>query len=141
MNQALLVLHILGTAMGLSVSFANLVMASLVAKAAPNEKPILGRFPAAMMRVGDIGLALLLTTGPILLVTKYQGFAGMPWTFHVKLTAVVILIGCVGFIHANMRKVAAGDLAALKRVQTVGPIAMLSAITAVVFAVMTFTKS
>ncbi len=141
MNQALLVLHILGVAMGLSVSFANIVMASIAAKATPDEKKVLGRFPPVMIRVGDIGLALLLTTGPTMLFTKYQGFAGMPWTFQVKLTAVVVLVAAVGFIHMNMRKAFSGDMAAMKRIQTVGPIALLSALTAVVFAVLTFTKA
>ena len=141
MNQALLVLHLLGMAMGLSVSFANIVMAGIGAKATPDERKILLRFPGAMIRVGDNGLTLLITTGPILLFTKYQGFAGMPWTFHVKLTAVVVLLGAVGFIHANMRKMVAGDQAAMARVKMVGPIALLSALTAVVFAVLTFTKA
>ena len=141
MNQALLVLHILGVAMGLSVSFSNIVLASIAAKATPDEKKVLSRFPPAMIRVGDIGLLLLLTTGPILLFSKYQGFAGLPWYFHAKLTAVLVLVGAVGFIHMNMRKAYSGDMAAMKRIQTVGPIALISALTAVVFAVLTFARA
>jgi hypothetical protein len=45
--------------MGLSVSFANMVMGGLIGRAEPSEKAILGRFPSAMSRVGKIGLATL----------------------------------------------------------------------------------
>ncbi len=138
MNKALLALHLLGLALGLSVPFSNIVMGSLIAKAAPNEKGILARFPPAMSRVGDIGLVLLWITGPTLLFTKHGGFAGQPWTFHVKLTAVVILTACVGMIHANMRKAFSGDAAAMARVQNLGKVALLAALTAVAFAVITF---
>lgn len=138
MNKALLALHLLGLALGLSVPFSNAVMGALIEKAAPNEKSILSRFPPAMSRVGDVGLVLLWITGPVLLFTKHGGFAGMPWTFHVKLTAVVILTACVGLIHANMRKAFGGDVAAMARIRRIGTVALLAALTALVFAVITF---
>jgi len=138
MNKALLALHLLGLALGLSVPFSNLVLGALIEKAAPAERPILLRFPPAMSRMGDIGLVLLWITGPTLLFTKHQGFAGMPWTFHVKLTAVLVLTGCVGMIHANMKKAFSGDMAAMARVRNVGKVALFAALTALVFAVITF---
>ena len=138
MNRVLLSLHLLGLALGLSVPFSNIVMQSLIAKATPAEKPILGRFPQAMIRVGDIGLVLLWITGSILLFTKHNGFAGQPWTFHVKLTAVVVLTLGVGFIHGNLKKAAAGDAAAMVRVQATAKVTLLAALTALVCAVMTF---
>lgn len=138
MQKALLALHLLGLAMGLSVPFSNIIMGMLIDKAAPNEKPILSRFPQAMVRVGDIGLILLWVTGPTMLFTKYNGFAGMSWTFHVKLTAVIVLTLCVGYIHSQMKKAFSGDMAALGRIKNVGKIALLAALTALVFAVLTF---
>lgn len=138
MNRVLLSLHLLGLALGLSVPFSNIVMQSLIAKAAPAEQPILGRFPPAMIRVGDIGLVLLWITGPILLFTKHNGFAGLSPAFHVKLTAVVVLTLGVGFIHGNMKKAATGDAAAISRVQTTAKVTLLAALTALVGAVITF---
>jgi len=138
MNKALLVFHLLGLAMGLSVPFSNMIMGMLIDKATPNEKAVLARFPQAMTRVGDIGLVLLWVTGPAMLFMKYDGFAGMPWTFHVKLTAVIALTLCVGYIHSQMKRAFSGDQAALARVRNVGKIALLSALTALVFAVLTF---
>lgn len=140
MLQLLRVLHLLGLTMGFAVSFANIVMAGMIAKAPDNQKPILGQFPFAMMRVGDIGLLLLWSTGLALVFTKYSGFAGLPWQFHVKLTAVVLLTLTVGFMHSQKRKAMSGDAAARARMMTAGPVASLSALTALVFAVLTFSR-
>lgn len=109
-----------------------------MATATPDERKAYSKFPLRMMRIGDIGLTLLWITGPALLFTKYNGSSGQPWTFHVKLTAVVALTAVVGVIHANSRKAAAGDMAAAQRIQTIAPLALLSALTALVFAVITF---
>jgi uncharacterized membrane protein len=138
MQKALLMLHLLGLAMGLSVSFSGMIMRSLMASATPDERNAYAKFPPRMMRVGDIGLTLLWITGPAMLFTKYQGFAGQPWTFHVKLTAVVALTAVVGMIHANAKKAAGGDVAAARRIETIAPLAFVSAVTALVFAVITF---
>ncbi len=140
MLTTLRVLHFIGLAMGFSVSFANIVMAGLIAAAPPSEKPVLGRFPMAMMRVGDIGLTLLWLTGPALLYIKYGGFSGMPWQFHVKLTAVVLLTLVVGFMHSQKGRIRAGDMAAMDRMKRVAPLASLSALTALIFAVMAFNR-
>lgn len=138
MHSTLRILHFIGLAMGFSVSFAQIVMAGLIAAAPDAEKRILGRFPFAMMRMGDIGLLLLWTTGPAMLFTKYNGFAGMPWQFHAKTTAVLLLTLTVGFMHSQKRKAQGGDATAMARMARVGPIASLSALTALIFAVLTF---
>jgi predicted ferric reductase len=138
LNTVLLILHFLGLAMGFSVGLSNIVMQGLIAKAAPTEIPVLARFSPAMSRVGDTGLTLLWVTGLTLVFTKYGGFAIMPWQFHVKLTAVVILTALVGYVHVLMRKARNGDVAAAARLPKVGPLVLLAAITAVVFAVLTF---
>ncbi|HEX6792149.1 MAG TPA: hypothetical protein VF247_12630 [Candidatus Krumholzibacteria bacterium] len=137
-NKILLILHFLGLAMGLSVGFANMTMAALINKAAPPEKPILGRFPLAMVRVGNIGLTILIVTGLTMVFTRYRGFATLPATFHVKLTAVGLLAIVVGYINYLRMKILKGDTAALARVQVAGKMASLLALIAVIFAVLTF---
>jgi hypothetical protein len=137
-NQTLLILHFLGLAMGLSVSIGNIVMLNLISKAAPPEKAILGRFPPAISRVGRVGLALLWATGLTMAYTKWNGIGSMPWTFHVKLAAVVLLTVLVAYITSLERRVQRGDTAAAAQIQTVGKLTTLSALVAVVFAVLTF---
>jgi hypothetical protein len=140
-NRVLLILHFLGLAMGFSVSFSNMVMGALINKAAPGEKPVLARFPPAITRVGDIGLVLLWLSGLGLLFFKWGGLSSLgdlPWTFHLKLTLVVILTGLIGFIHSLQRKAMQGDEAAAARIQAAGKAAFLTAVTIVVLAVVSF---
>lgn len=139
MNQALLIGHLLGLVLGFSVPFANIVFGGLLAQGNAEDRATFLRFMPRMARMGDIGLVLMWITGPILVFTKHGGFAGLPWFFHVKLLAVVLLTLGIGGIHANMRKAIAGDGAAMGRIEKIGrmvtfPAAML----ALVFAVLTF---
>lgn len=137
-NQALLVLHFLGLAMGMSVSFGNIVMLGLIAQAAPAEKAVLARFPPAISQVGRIGLALLWATGLTMIFTRWNGFAGMPWQFHVKLTAVVLLSLVVLYIGTVEARVSRGDLSAAALLPRLGKLASLCALTALSFAVLAF---
>lgn len=142
LNQLLLILHFIGLAMGLSAGISNIVMQRLVAKSAPTEIPILMRFPPAISRVGSMGLGLLWITGLAMLFNKWGGFANignMPWQFHVKLTLVIILSGLVGYFQVLERRLRGGDKSVLSIMQKLGPVAFLTAISIIVFAVLAFT--
>lgn len=138
LNQLLLVLHFFGLTMGFAVSISGMVMMSLINKAAPPEKAVLARFPPVMSRVGDVGLVLLWVTGITLVFTKWGGFGVLPWQFHVKLTAVALLTLVVGYIHMLQGRARRGNAGAAGQIPTVAKIALLLAVTAVVFAVLTF---
>jgi len=138
MNDALLVLHFIGLALGLSASFANMAMGRLIATAPPNEKAVLGRFPPVMGRLGGAGLLLLWATGLTLLFRKWGGFALLAGWFHAKLTMVVLLTLVVGFIHMQEARARRGDATAMARIVPAARLGFLLAILAVVFAVMTF---
>jgi uncharacterized membrane protein len=129
LNQGLLILHLLGLTMGFAVSFANMVLHGVVVKAAPQERDVLSRFSTAMSRVGDVGLALLWVTGLLLVYTKWGGFDVLPWQFQVKMAAVVILTGLVGYIHTLMRKARTGNPAAAARIPVVGRLAFVAGLT------------
>ena len=138
LNQVLLVLHFLGLAMGLSVSIANGVMSGVIRAATPPERGVLARFPPLMSRVGKTGLVLLWISGAVLVETRWGGFATLPWQFHVKLTAVVLLTAVVAYIHFQERAMRRGDASAAPRIEVAGKIAATFALVAVVFAVLTF---
>jgi hypothetical protein len=137
-NKVLLMIHFLGLAMGLAVPFANMTMMGLISKAQPPEKLVLGRFPLAMSKVGKIGLLILWATGITMVFTRWSGFSTLPRTFDVKMTAVLLLTITVGYIHYLESRVRKGDVAAIVRIQAAGKIALVLALTAVVFAVLTF---
>lgn len=137
-NQFLLILHFLGLALGFSVSFANMMMSGLIAKAAPPEKAVLGRFPPTMSQLGRTGLALLWITGVILVYTRWGGFAALPWEFHVKVAAVVLLTITTEYIHRLERLSRKGEPSLVARIETFGKVATGLALIALVFAVLTF---
>ena len=137
-NEVVLILHFLGLAMGMSVTFGNIVMLNLITRAAPAEKAVLARFPPAISKVGRAGLGLLWATGLTMVYTRWNGLAGMPWQFHVKLTAVILLTLTVIYLSRLEAQVQRGDAAAAARVQTFGKLASASALIAVIFAVLTF---
>lgn len=138
MNKLLLILHLLGLALGLAVPFSNLILARVIAAAPPAERPILGRAAFAMGRLGDIGLPLLWITGLTLVFTKHGGFSALPGTFQAKLAAVVLLTLSVGVIHMNKRKAMQGDAGAMGRIRMLGKFNLLCALAAVTLAVITF---
>jgi uncharacterized membrane protein len=136
--RALLVLHFLGLAMGFATGFGNMIMAGIIAKATPEERRALMKFPPAIARVGDVGLVLLWLTGLTLVFVKWGGFGNMPGLFHAKLTAVVLMTLLIGFVHSQAKGIAAGDAAAIGRAQAAGKVIFLLAVTTVALAVWTF---
>lgn len=138
LDNFLLVVHFLGLAIGLSTGFANMVMAGLIAKAAPDEQKVLARFPPAMSRLGVIGLTLLWASGLAIVFTRYGGFAILPRPFVVKLAAVVLLTVAVIYIQVLLPRAARGDAAALARIQTLAKLTGPLALIAIIFAVITF---
>jgi len=137
-NQALLVLHFIGLGMGLSVTFGNIVALGLITGAAAPDRPVLARFPPAISKVGRAGLALLWITGATMAYTKWSGIGSMPWTFHVKLAAVVLLTLLVVYITRLEARIHRGDAAAAAQIQTIGKVTSVCALTAIIFAVLTF---
>ena len=138
LDQFLVIVHFLGLAMGMSSGFGNMVMAGLIAKAAPHEKAVLGRFPPAIGRVGLIGLTLLWGSGLSIVWTRYGTFAILPRAFIYKLIAVVLLTMVVIYIHFLQRRVQNGDASAMARIQLMGKLTGPLAVLAVIFAVIPF---
>ncbi|MGE0363379.1 MAG: hypothetical protein AB7H93_23765 [Vicinamibacterales bacterium] len=137
-TQLLLILHFIGLALGFSATVVNMAVRGLMAGADPAEARGLARLPPLMANVGGGGLLLLWATGLILTFTKWGGFGSLPWQFHVKLTAVVLLTGAVGLSHALLARVRRGDAAAAGRLPIVGHAILVCSLTAVVFAVLAF---
>lgn len=136
--RVLVVLHFLGLAMGFATGFGNMVMAGVMAKATPEERRALAKFPPAIARVGDVGLVILWLTGLTLVFMKWGGFGAMPGLFHAKLTAVVLMTLLIGFVHSQARGMAAGDAAAIGKAQAAGKVIFALAVTTVALAVWTF---
>ena len=138
LDNLLVVLHFVGLGMGMSVGFANMVMAGVIGKAAPAEKGVLGRFPPAMSKFGVAGLVLMWVSGISIVMTRYGRFDILPRTFVYKLVAFVLLTLSVAYIEFLYARVKKGDTAALATIQLVGRFTGIFSLAAIIFAVITF---
>jgi hypothetical protein len=138
MNDTLLFLHFLGLMLGAAGGFASaVIMRRALVLPAEEAKVVRGLGPI-LAKVSLAGLALLWATGVILVWVKWNGFASLPQLFWVKaifilsLTAITILINMT---YAEIRK---GNAGVAARLPKLGPLAGLSALLAVLFAVLAF---
>jgi hypothetical protein len=138
MNEILLMLHFLGLGLGTAGSVSGFVVGRLIA-ASPKDAPVLGRVPQMVSRFSGTGLALLWITGIIMVWSRWDGPGSLPSLFWVKFVFVVAITICFGIIESALAQAKRGDPAgAQKKLQVVGPIASLSLLIVIVFAVLAF---
>ena len=130
----LLMLHFVSMAAGFVSMFGNIAIAPMASN--PNAVGALRGVRAGFLRVGSYGIAGLWITGLLLLWLGY-GFQA-PWQFWVKLLAVLILSGIVGYVNMLAGKARGGDAAAGEQIGKIGPFAGIFALLAVIFAVLAF---
>lgn len=139
MIDALLIFHFIGLMLGAGGGMGSAV-AMGAANALPPEQaaPIRGIGPA-LVRMSLAGLVLMVGTGVALVVVKYSAdWGAMPTMFHVKLLFVLTLtIAAVAMemVYARVKK---GDEKAAGLLPKLGPVAGVSSLLAVVFAVLAF---
>lgn len=138
LDHFLVIIHFIGLALGFGSGFANMVMAGLIRNAKPEEKVILRRFPPAMGRLGVIGLVLLWASGLSIIYLRYGTFSILPQTFVIKIAAVVLLTLAVIYMQLLQARARTGGVAAMGRIEVLGRLTGPLALTAVIFAVLTF---
>jgi uncharacterized membrane protein SirB2 len=115
LRDTLLILHLIGRALGLGTSLAFLRTGAMTAGMNDEEqKNFMTRFQRLSLNA-DIGLALLIVSGLGLLAITGFGVmmaVGGPW-FHAKLTLVLVLILLVGFKHMTQAKMRRAPSASL----------------------------
>lgn len=134
----LLMLHFLGLAMGMGTGLALSRVSPKLAEAEGTTRSTLFSIATALGKNGHIGLGLLLVTGILMVVLKYQGISSFGTWFWIKMVFVVILSASVGMGSAAYRKAAAGEDGALQRTKMFGAINGVSSLAIIVSAVMAF---
>ena len=138
MNAALLFLHLVGLMLGAAGGFASAgIMRRALVLPAEEAKVVRGLGPI-LANVSGIGLALLWATGLILVWSKWDGFASLPQMFWVKAIFIASLTVMTGLIHMTYAEIRKGNPAAAARLPKFGPMAGVSALLAVLFAVLAF---
>jgi hypothetical protein len=138
MNEALLFLHLFGLLLGAGPGVAQNVIVRRAASAPPEQAQVLRGLGPVLANVSAVGIAILWITGLILVWSKYGGPGSLPATFWWKMLFVVILTLLAGFIHWTYAEVRRGNAAAAARLAIAGPATGISALLAVLFAVIAF---
>ena len=138
MGQFLVFLHFFGLMLGAAGGLASgLIMRRAAAMAADEAKSIRSLGPM-LANVAATGLVILWLTGLMLVWSRWGGFGNLPALFWIKLVFVVALTIATGLIHATYAQVRRGNVAAATRLPRLGPLAGISSLLAVLFAVFTF---
>ena len=134
----MLILHFLGMAMGLGTSFGFIFLGMASAKMNPAQGQQFQLNALSLSKMGHIGLALLLISGGYLMTPYWSNLASMP-LMMAKLVLFLILGALIGIISSSARKAKQGDTEKyLKKAENLGKLSMLTALTIVVLAVLSF---
>jgi hypothetical protein len=134
----LLALHLIGLMIGAGGGFGSMIAMRAAAKASPEQAESLRTLGPAMAGFSGLGLILMLLTGFALVYAKYNGFAGLPVMFWPKMLFVTTLTLASLTVHITYGQIRVGNAAAAARLPVLGPVAGMSSILAVIFAVLAF---
>ena len=138
MRETMLILHFIGLAMGLGTSFAMMFLGIASSKMEPAKGREFMLNATTIARMGQIGLVLLLISGAYLITPYWSVLMDEPLLI-AKLILFLVLGALVGVISGKARKARNGDAEVhLRAMTTVGRLAMLTALGAVVLAVLMF---
>lgn len=138
MRDIFLFLHIIGIAMAVGTGFANIFLGIAAAKLEPAER---GKFMSNTMilvRMGQIGLGLLIFSG-LYLITPYWSLLSTMPTLIAKLSFVVLLIIMVSITSIRARKaLKENNPAALAKLKPLGMLNFVIGIAILILAILTF---
>ena len=138
MTDVMLMLHFVGLAMGLGTSFAHMFLGIASAKMEPEEARQFRLNTLALSRMGHIGLGLLVVTGVYLIIPYLPTISKYPFLI-IKLVLVLVLGALIGMIGARAKKAREGDAEIhFQKIETLGKLSMITALTIVVMAVLSF---
>jgi uncharacterized membrane protein len=138
MREVMLIIHFIGLAMGIGTSFAFLFLGIASSKMEVNEAQKFRMNTFSLMKMGYIGLTMLLISGGYLMTPYWKTLTASPLLI-VKLVLVMVLFSIIGIIGASVKKAKISDAKThLKKIRPLGRLALLTGITIVVLAVYNF---
>ena len=138
MNQVILFLHLVGLMLGAAGGFASAVIMRRALAMPADEAKVVRSLGPILAKVSLAGLVLMWATGLILVWSKYEGLASLPQMFWVKAVFILSLTVVTGIIHMTYGEIRKGNVALAARLPKLGPMAGVSALLAVLFAVLAF---
>lgn len=139
MRDVMLITHFIGLAMGLGTSFAFMFIGMATNKMESSSgQTFMVNGVKAISNMGHIGLGLLFISGGYLMTPYWSQLTSTP-TLLIKLILFLVLGALVGILSSTGKKAAKGNAEVhLKKMRTLGPIALITGLAMVALAVMTF---
>jgi hypothetical protein len=138
MRDVMLIVHFIGLTMALGTGFANLFLGIAAAKLEPSERGSFMSKTMILMRMGHIGIGLLLISGFYLITPFWKVLSDMPLLI-TKLSLVAILLVIVSVLTIVVRKARQqNNPAMLIKLKPFGMLNFFLGITIVVLAVLSF---
>lgn len=138
MRVAMLIVHFLGLAMALGSSIGILFLRVAATKLKKEERLNLTLNSFALSRMGHIGLTFLIISGLYLMTPFWGSLSAMPMLM-AKLLLVLVLTLCIIVMTVYSSRAKKGDTDAnLKKIATLGKVALLTGVSIVLLAVLIF---
>lgn len=138
MRDFFLFIHFIGLAMGIGTGFANLFLGAAAAKLEPAERGPFMLKTTVLVRMGQIGIGLLLLSGFALATPFWKSLSDMP-TFMTKLALVVVLLVTITITSLQVRKAnKENNPALLAKLKPLGMLNLILGIAIMIMAVITF---
>ena len=138
MREAMLIVHLLGLAMGLGTSFAFMFLGIAGSKMDKEEGKQFTLNTFALGTMGHIGITMLIISGLYLMTPFWMTLNARPLLI-AKLILVLVLTVCIILLSIYTKRAKKGNTESnLKKVVTLGKVSLLSGILIVLLAVLTF---
>jgi uncharacterized membrane protein len=138
MRDAMLIVHLLGLAMGLGTSFAFMFIGIARSKMEKEEGRKFAMNASVLSRMGQIGLTMLIISGFYLITPFWATLNARPFLIAKLILVLILTISVIlaGIYSSRAKKGNAESN--LKKVAILGKVGLLSSITIVLLAVLTF---
>ena len=140
MSQAVLFLHLVGLMLGAAGGFSSALIMRRAAGAPPDAARTLRGLGPMLANTSAAGLALMWVTGLVMVWSRWGGPGNLPGLFWVKAIFILTLTAAAIGTHLTYAEIGRGNTAAAARLPKLGPVAGLSALLAVLFAVYAFSN-
>jgi len=92
----------------------------------------------AFRMLSNVGLVVMLVTGPLMIWLKYGGVSGLNVWFTAKMALIVVAIALVGASEVGLARLKRGDEAGGKLAMTAGPLIGVTFFVVILAAVFAF---
>ncbi|ULQ51334.1 hypothetical protein [Flavihumibacter fluvii] len=134
MKDLMLILHFIGLTMGLGTGFANAFLGKVASKMSAAEATKFRLHSLVLSKMGYIGITLLVISGLYMITPYWKVLSTMPLLI-VKLILAAVLILLISLIGIAGKKANNGDAEVqLKKMETLGKLALLTGIAIIVLA-------